>query len=784
MIVQRQDCMNKHQLIIIWLFVLMLAVLYLGSKLRIVTDITQFMPDYRSVDQQYALFLDELNQGETSKILFLRLSTNSANNTAKVSQSLKHSMLKSGLFETVQNGNVELNFSDYEVLFQYRYLLSPNQSKDIFSTISLENSLSDRLNEISAGMGILLKQTIQTDPTNAFLAYLRNAKQWEGPDLKYGVWFANDNKSALLIAHISQNGFDLDTQNKAIEFIRNSVSDLSTEHPITLEITGPAAFAIAIRDKIKHTLTLLSAIGISLILLALLFVYRSVPLVILAGLPLFSAILVAIAVTNMVFGSIHGITLAFGITLLGVCIDYPVHLFSHLRMNQSPVHTLKSIWPTLRLGVLTTSLGYFALLWSGFVGLSQLAVFAIVGLVVALGLTRWFIPNWIPKQYQPHHRKGVLLQVLDNQWRVRFGQIIVVVCIGVLLYFFGSYKNAIWERDISTLSPIPEESRILDRQLRQQLGLPDVNHVFILTNKNPELLLQKVEQLDMTLQPLVKMGVVQYIYSTTDLLPSQARQRQRQAHLPDRAELEVALGNAIQHMPFKLDTFNPFIQAVQTSRNLTPLTWNDMQATPLAELINADFFNRRNQWVSIIRLGGVSDEAALSTWLKKHPIADNAYFNLRDTASNLLHLYQKNAATWILVGLSVMLLILLVFIKSITVALRMLIAPVLAVIISLGTQVLMGIQLNLFHLLSVLLIIGIGIDYSLFFNRVASDRYDWQQSFHGVMVSALTTIVAFGVLVFSKIPVLTAIGQTVALGVFTCLVLALLLANRQKQLSS
>jgi predicted exporter len=93
--------------------------------------------------------------------------------------------------------------------------------------------------------------------------------------------------------------------------------------------------------------------------------------------------------------------------------------------------------------------------------------------------------------------------------------------------------------------------------------------------------------------------------------------------------------------------------------------------------------------------------------------------------------------------------------------------------------VLFNLQLNLFHLLSILLIVGVGVDYSLFFNRTAKDRQEWEKNSHGVMVGASSTLVAFGVLIFSEIPVMVAIGQTVAIGVCACFILALLFAKKQ-----
>ena len=77
------------------------------------------------------------------------------------------------------------------------------------------------------------------------------------------------------------------------------------------------------------------------------------------------------AVTALLFGEVHGLTLAFGVTLLGVTIDYPIHLFSHLHPGELPVDAMRRIWKTLRLGAITTCIGYLALVSTDFTGLQH-----------------------------------------------------------------------------------------------------------------------------------------------------------------------------------------------------------------------------------------------------------------------------------------------------------------------------------------------------------------------------------------------------------------------------
>ena len=128
--------------------------------------------------------------------------------------------------------------------------------------------------------------------------------------------------------------------------------------------------------------------------LLLLVAYRSLPVLVLGSLPLVSAGLVGLAAVSAAFGDVHGITLAFGFTLIGVAQDYPMHLFSHQRRGMMPRDNVRALWPTLATGVASTCIAYLAFLFSGVSGLAQLAVFTISGLAVAGLSTRFLLPRF------------------------------------------------------------------------------------------------------------------------------------------------------------------------------------------------------------------------------------------------------------------------------------------------------------------------------------------------------------------------------------------------------
>ena len=238
------------------------------------------------------------------------------------------------------------------------------------------------------------------------------------------------------------------------------------------------------------------------------------------------------------------------------------------------------------------------------------------------------------------------------------------------------------------------------------------------------------------------------------------------------------LNEAVSDTPFKAGIFRQFMDDVETSHELTPLTPEVIMQSPVGRLVRSDLFKRDEYWVSIIRLSGVDDENALMRWLIKHPELKQDYYNLRNQTSGLINTYANKILVWLMLGMCVMFAVLAIYSRSVSMAARVMLAPVMAVSASLGLQVLFNEHINLFHMLSVLLVVGIGIDYSLFFNRKVHDRMERCNTLHGVMVSATSTLIAFGALAFSEIPVMQAIGQTVAVGVAASFLLAMLLASK------
>ena len=158
------------------------------------------------------------------------------------------------------------------------------------------------------------------------------------------------------------------------------------------------------------------------------------------------------------FGFIHGITLGFGIALLGVVDDYPIHLFL-LTARGSAGEVIRAIWPTMRLGVLTTTIGFASLLLAGFPALTQLGVFAVVGLMTGAAVTRWILPLFVPEGFVPNMWAGYA-STLQRASRMKLVPVAVLLASAALLWSHTPIWKRIWRS--SALSRRGKNSSIMN----------------------------------------------------------------------------------------------------------------------------------------------------------------------------------------------------------------------------------------------------------------------------------------------------------------------------------
>jgi len=770
----------------LWLYLLLmtLAASQLLFRTQLQMDMSAFMPKAR--DQVQQMLLQQLEQGPAARLWMLALTNAPAEVLADISGKLAHKAAESPLVTQVLNGSMLLDEVTRHRLSEYRYLLSDRMNSDSFSQQGLAQMFSELLQVLRSPLSTFSTQLSQSDPGGEYLHILRSiGAMGSAPALKHDVWFNETGDQALLLLQSRASGTDLDAQlelrRQLLLWMHQLSKDDVVAQAVVLNMGGVPLISLETREHIRQTSQRLSVLATLFMLAFMFFVYRQPRKLLLTALPLLSGVLMGAACVSWWFAGIHGITLAFGITLLGVAVDYPVHLLSHQRIKERLEQTAQRIWPTLALSVLSTVLGFSVMLWTDFPGLAQLGLFSVCGLLTAVLVTRYLLPVLaasVPVSYDSVDKaiSAASASLSRAGWASGKTRLLLVFALTLVMAWIVQGKD-FWSTDIQALSPVPADVRLADQQMRQAMGAPEPAYVMLLSADSVQQLLMKQEQM----QPLLAEAVAQKTIRGADyaarVLPSEQSQLQRRSWIPQREKLTADLDAALKNLPFKADSFIPFAKALQHSRQLPPVAPEVLEGSVLGMRFSSLLQHTEQGVNGVIQLVGVRDISALADLLQVSLRDDLWLLNIPGATSELVDQFRQEVMGKALLALMLIGLLVVLWLRDLARWLRVMTPVLLSVAVSVTVVLATGTSLNLFHLVSLLLVAGIGLDYALFFSRAQTGSDDWRQTARALTVCCISTVVVFSLLAASDIPVLQAIGLTVASGSLAAFTLSWLIAT-------
>jgi predicted exporter len=749
---------------------------------RFVADLSLFLPPAPTPAQQ--LLVEQLRDGALSRLMLVGISGADAVERARLSRTVAEALSKDGRFAFVGNGTSGGFERERAWILDHRYALSPNVTPERFTAPGLRAAIDETLELLASPAGLLVKALVPRDPTGETLAVIEQLRPGSEPRRVEGVWSSPDGNRAVLLARTRASGADIDAQAAAMDAVQ-AAFDAAQPRAAKLEVTGPGVFAVRSRALVRHDVERLALVSLGLIVAILLVVYRS-PLTLALGLiPVASGVLVGVAAVSLGFDAVHGITLGFGTTLIGEAVDYSIYLFVQTgdrplippggKRGLSPVWLY---WPTVRLGVLTSIAGFSALLFAGLPGLAQLGVFSIAGLVAAAAVTRLVLPAQLPAQWRSRdlsHWGETLAAVAAPLARARWiPAIAALVSAAVLAMHWGS----LWDRDLANLNPIGAADRKLDMELRAALGASDARHMIVVAGPDDEAVLASSERIGAALDALVADGRLGGYDSPARILPSLQAQRRRLAALPDGAELRTRLRAALAGAPLRAEKLEPFIADVDRARVSAPAKRSDVAGTALDAALDGMILRGGDGRArAIIGLkapaNGSLDAAAIQAAIGTAGSTDAFVLDLKGEVDRLYGGYFNRALAAAAMGLAVIVLLLSASLRSPGRVARVMAPLAAGVLVVAAGHALAGTMLTLLHLVGLLLVVAIGSNYALFFDRLAETHAPAApRTLASLAIANLTTVASFGVLAASSIPVLHALGTTVAPGAFATLLFA------------
>jgi predicted exporter len=755
---------------LLWLAIVLASAVYVGIRLRVNSDFSAFLPLVSTSEQRF--LVTELKEGVASRLLLIELGGDTPERLAVVSRALTQRIAVTDAFRYVNNGDAEWHRRDLDLLRAHRYQLSDGVTAERFTVEELRAALTAQVQALATGSGLFEKSLLAADPTGETLHILERLTAVTRPRQDYGVWFSSDGARALLVAETRAAGSDLDGQSRALASVESAFALASAGTATTLRYSSPGAMAAQSRALIAADATRLGLVSTLLILAVLAFVYRSPRVLLLCAVPALTGLLVGVAAVDAAFGGVHAITLGFGATLLGEAVDYPSYLLTQIQPGEEAPATLARIGRTLAMAVLTTAASSVALLLAGFPGLAQLGLLTMVGVLGAGAVTAWVLPQWVPARW-----RAATVSASPRWSRPAIStrtRLALAAGLAVALAALSSGKPW-WDDDLANMNPLPDELKQRDRELRGALAAPDVRWMLLIEAPTREDVLETAERLRPALEQAVAAHTVGGFDLVSDYLPSRAKQKQRQAALPEQTELHARFAEAARGLPLRIDAFDPFFAAVAAARTAAPLDAGELVGTGIGVKLEALLRHDEARWQGVVTLTGVHDADALRASIERVGLVGVRAIDLQATSRDLMADFRAHALGAFSVGAILILAVLAIGLSSVHAAASIALPVTAAVLATAAALVVLGQRLSVFHLVALMLVAGIVTNYALFLARAALAGGVPGTLVRSLAVVVGTTLCAFGTLASSRVPVLHAIGLTVTLGVALGLAFSLLL---------
>ncbi|MCM5705012.1 MMPL family transporter [Larsenimonas salina] len=558
---------------------------------------------------------------------------------------------------------------------------------------------------------------------------------------------------AVLIGTLEGNPFSQSTQNE----LHQAVASVTNAHPdMTLLRSGMIFHAYEGAQQARQEISTFGLGALIGLLLILWLVFRSPKTMATLMVPLLAGGLFALAATLLVFGRLHLLTIAFGTSLIGIAIDYAIHM-QCARAALGQRFALKPMLPGLALGLLSSVLAFAAQALTPMPGLRQMAFFAATGLIGAWLTVVLWLPRVTlkatPSAAAAADRLWTLFCAFKGRLTVAWalvGVVLALSIIGVRLHTNDSLQLL-----TTSSSPLLKD----EQQVQSILGRDTGSRYLLLSAATPEQWQARAEVLEPLLKRLVKNGHLGGYELLTDHVPSSAHQDdnlERTRTLYDKT-LASLYGQA--GLPSSL------IQKAQ-ARLVNPphLTLEAWLESPLGQ---AD----RRLWLGhsdteagvagVIPLKGVLDDSGLAALERAARHAP--YLSYEDRVARIatvLSELRRTIAGW--VGGAFVVLAALLALRYRRCTWRVMAPAAGGVLITLAVLALAGTPVNLFHQLALLLVIGLGLDAGIFMAEHRA-RHAWL----AITLSSASSLLAFGLLAFSATPVLHHIGLTSLIGLLS-----------------
>ena len=761
---------------------------WLALHVRMEEDIAVMLPDS---DPAFANSYALLKKAPFSRSVLIDLEAPAEGQTALLAETaerLRERLGEPWISKVIGGLTMESGAKLLDGLFQHMPQLFTEQDAAALAAQmdpdEVGKTLQESLYALSGPEGLWLKRWLVKDPLafrNQVFRKLATVAVLPDVDIQDGALIDPTGRHTLLLAETPVSMEDSQASEQLIAYLDEVIAETVPE-TLTAHLVCAHRYTVANAKTIKRDLVVVfvvSSVGLIAVFASLLRHWRAVFVFLI---PLF-AILAGVLATAGTFGTISVMAVGFGAVLLGISVDYGLHVFFALARSQSDRAAYLAKLAVPMVVSCATTVGVFAvLLFSGLPIQRQLSIFSIAGLLTALALALAWLPHWIV-----HLRGQTPFLIPQGEGRWARSRWVVVLWLGLLVACLPFCMRVGFDGDLRNIGLTPKEVLADEYCVRDTWGDPRGQALVVAESDDVQTALEMNEQVYAQLAELWEPGEM---VSLAPLLPSHAAQQanldrwRRFWHEDGRLNrLRETLKTKGSALGFTAEAFTPFVQWVEQDREPFEVAEFKQLAGSMLDLL---FLSRSprlrggnpgpaqaGQGLGLISLVPDNEQTVAAFGAEGLELpAGVETISQQWFASILRRSLEQDFQRFLLMAAVVVVIVLVVTLRRLSQVVLCLLPAVTGLAVMLAVMGLLGMKVNMFNVAASVLVMGLSIDYGVFIVRRPPHRDGAAEQ--AVATSALTTLCGFGALSLARHPAMFSLGITVVLGIIPAMMCALL----------
>ncbi|TDE31727.1 glycerol acyltransferase [Flavobacterium ranwuense] len=779
---------------------------FFATKIKFSEDITKLIPTNEKSDVT-AKVLNQLNFADKITVTIHLEKEGTSEDLAEYAHAFLDSVSKEckPYINSIQGKIDEENIQE-TMDFVYNNLPLFLDEKD-YATIqnklkkdSLANSVAGNYKTLISPTGIVAKDFILQDPLGISFIGLKKLQQLNiGDDfqLENGFVMTKDKKKLLLF--ITPALPSSETEKNTFFVARlNAIKDHLNQqfkNKAGASYFGSTLIAVANANQIKSDIIMTTTVAMIALMLILILFYRKIYIPLIVFLPTVFGGLFAIALLYFVKGTISAISLGIGSVLLGITIDYSLHILTHYKHNSDVKTLYRDITMPLIMSSTTTAVAFLCLLFVKSEALNDLGIFAATIVVASAVFSLLFVPHlYKPKEENFGHKKNSI----DNLANFSFhkNKFLIGSCIVIIIACFFTYDKVVFNNDLSQLNYVPKEIKAAEKELEESTNITSKSIYLASYGNSMEEVLQNNNKLFSSLAKEKSTRKILNYSSIGGIVISEKEQQKRIDTWNSfwdenkKADLRRDLISEGTKFGFEPSTHHVFFEHL--NKTFKPIAFEEYAQLNALQL--KEFVTKKNEFFTISTLVKVSNDQrdAFVKSVSSEPhlvVIDRQQMN-----ETFLGELKTDFTTLVNYSFIAVVLILFLFFRRIELVIISCIPIVITGVVTAGIMGVFNIQLNIFSVIVCTLIFGHGVDFSIFMTSALQKEYTNGKNEiaiyrTSIILAAITTILGIGALVFAKHPALISISSVSLIGVFAALIITfifypilfkLFLSNRPK----